>query len=595
MVKHPFILSATVDFPDDVIPGPYDGRLLEELMGTLKMMGVRRVYWLYYGDVEPDSLWAGSLFDNPQIPYGTQTIEAIGEPLKAAVPVAHRHGLEMYGVLKPYNTGMSGSNGPCSGRRLSGIERIGGAVPQVIPFLERYPHTRLRRRPDTRSSKSVPVTRMRLLKRDDSPTRVRPENLRLWTSSDNGRYARLNAPLTVTERVEPAPREVRNYYGELVVTKGAAVRTLTIDGLNISERFVVVTTDFTDEAGDFINTACGMVEAYGGDSSTPLPVVVASRGAFWSGPRDLGNNAPDFDSGLGHFEIPLDVNASSEGEGWFWNRLAGGGLVGFAQGKNDYLPGTVSEVYPEVHRLWDGWVDRILETGVDGIDIRVSSHGSLVDEPWEYGFDEPAVEAYRMKQGAEPWSSTDDLVRFSRLRGQHFTSFIRRTSNRARSMGRKMQAHIHTEAFRPDIVHGQIMGFPPNTHFAWQDWMRAGLLDGITFRTSWFEALEDQPGTPPVRSRLSNALSDAVAVEALELAGELGVPAYMNRYLDRAVGVEEYLSDLETAMRDERFAGFDLYESASFIRPTSDGSRLESYKGRVELIRGKARELGLLF
>ena len=593
MAKHPFILSATVDFPDDVIPGPYDGRLLDELMGTLKSMGVRRVYWLYYGDVEPESLWAGSLYENPQIPYGTQTLETIGEPLKAAVPFAHRHGLEIYGVLKPYNTGMSGSNGPCSGRRLSGIERIGGAVPQVIPFLERYPHMRLRRRPDTRAGHGVPVSRIRLLKRDASPTRVRPENLQLWTSKDNGRYSRLDAALSVTERVEPAPREVRNYYGELVVAEGAPIRTLTIDGLNIRERFVVVTTDFTDEAGDFINTACGMVEAYGGDSSTPLPVVVASRGAFWTGPRDLGSNTPDFDSGLGHIEIPLDVNASSEREGFFWNRLAGGGLVGFAQGKNEYLPGTVSEVYPEVHRLWDGWVDRILDTGVDGIDIRVSSHGSLVDEPWEYGFDEPAVEAYRLKYGTDPWSSPDDIVRFSRLRGEHFTSFIRRTSNRARSMGRKMQAHIHTEAFRPDIVHGQIMGFPPNTHFAWQDWMRAGLLDGITFRTSWFEALEDLPGTPPVRSRLSNALKDPVAGEALDLAGELGVPAYMNRYLDRAVGVEEYLSDLETAMRDERFAGFDLYESASFIRPTSDGSRLESYKGRVELIRGKARELGL--
>ena len=105
---------------------------------------------------------------------------------------------------------------------------------------------------------------------------------------------------------------------------------------------------------------------------------------------------------MGHFEIPLDVNVASEGEGVFWHRLAVGGLVGFAQGKNEYLPGTVSEVYPEVHRLWDGWVDRILETGVDGIDIRVSSHGSLVDEPWEYGFDEPVVEAHRMKYDSGP-------------------------------------------------------------------------------------------------------------------------------------------------------------------------------------------------
>ena len=594
MAKHPFVLSATVDFPDDVIPGPYDGRLLEELIATLKSMGVRRVYWLYYGDVNPKSFWAGSLYENAQIPYGTQTLEVIGEPLKAAVPVAHRHGLEIYGVLKPYNTGMSGTNGPCSGRRLSGMERIGGAVPQVIPFLEQYPHTRLRRRPDTEAGHGVPVTRIRLLKRDASPTRVRPENLHLWTSEDNGRYSRLDVPLAVTERVEPAPREVRNYYGELVVEKGAPVRTLTIDGLNIRERFVVVTTDFTDEAGDFINTAYGMVEAYGDDSSAPLPVVVASRGAFWNGPRDLEDNSPDFDSGLGHFEIPLDGNASSEGDGSFWNRLAVGGLVGFAQGKNEYLPGTVSEAYPEVHRLWDGWVDRILETGVDGIDIRVSSHGSLVDEPWDYGFDELAVEAYRTKYGTDPWSSDDDLVRFSRLRGEHFTSFMRRTSNRARSMGRKMQAHIHTEAFRPDIVHGQIMGFPPNTHFAWQDWMRDGLLDGITFRTSWFEALEDMPGTPPARSRLANALRDAVAVEALDLASDLGIPAYMNRYIERAVEDEEYLSDMEAALRDERFAGFDLYESACFLRATADGSRLEPYKGRVELIRGKAGELGLL-
>ena len=83
-------------------------------------------------------------------------------------------------------------------------------------------------------------------------------------------------------------------------------------------------------------------------------------------------------------------------------------------------------------------------------------------------------------------------------------------------------------------------------------------------------------------------------MEALELASELGIPAYMNRYIERAVGDEEYMSDLEAALGDERFAGFDLYESACFLRPTSDGSRLEPYKGRVELIRGKVGELGLL-
>ena len=595
MTKHPFILSATVDFPDDIIPGPYNFDLLDKMMSTLKSIGVKRVYWLYYGDVDQNSFWAGDLFENPQITFGKETVNATGEPLKAAVPIAHEHGIEVYGVLKPYNTGMSSTNAPGSGCKSSSIQRIGGAIPQAIPFLERYPHTRLRRRPDSRTTgETVPVTKIRLLKKDDFPTRVRPENLQIWTSPDNGSYSKLDARFTVTEHVEPSPGEVRDYYGELVTGEGASVRTLTLNGLHITDRFVVVTTDFADDNGDFVNTAVGMIEAYGENSDTPLPVVVASRGAFWSGPRDLQENSPDFDSGLGLFQITLDMDNASERRGQFWNRLAAGGLVAFAQGKNEYLPGMASEVYPEVNRLWDGWVDRVLETGVDGIDIRVSSHGSLVDEPWEYGFDEPIVGAYRTKYGTAPWESADDLARFARLRGEYFTSFIRRTSNRARSMGKMMQAHIHTEAFRPDVVHGQIMGFPPNTHFAWQQWMSDGLLDGITFRTSWFEALEDQPGTPPVRSKLTNALQDSVAAEALELANDLGIPAYMNRYIDRAVGIDEYLSDMEFALNDERFAGFDLYETSNFILPTTDGSRLESYEGRVEMLQAKVKELGLL-
>ena len=68
----------------------------------------------------------------------------------------------------------------------------------------------------------------------------------------------------------------------------------------------------------------------------------------------------------------------------------------------------------------------------------------------------------------------------------------------------------------------------------------------------------------------------------------------MNRYIERAVGDEEYLADMEAALVDDRFAGFDLYESACYLRATSDGSRLESYKDRVELLREKARELGFL-
>ena len=101
----PFILSATVDFPDDMSHGTYTPNLLDRMMVQLKEIGVTRVYWLYYGDVDQDSYWAGSNALIDTVLFQRRTLTNIGEPLKAAVPFAHAHGLEIYGVLKPYNGG----------------------------------------------------------------------------------------------------------------------------------------------------------------------------------------------------------------------------------------------------------------------------------------------------------------------------------------------------------------------------------------------------------------------------------------------------------------------------------------------------------
>ena len=67
----PFVLSATVDFPDDVGYGTYTPELLDRMMVQLKELGVTRVYWLYYGDVNQDSYGAGKMIENARGPYGT--------------------------------------------------------------------------------------------------------------------------------------------------------------------------------------------------------------------------------------------------------------------------------------------------------------------------------------------------------------------------------------------------------------------------------------------------------------------------------------------------------------------------------------------
>jgi len=592
----PFILSATVDFPDDMSHGTYTPDLLDRMMVQLKEIGVTRVYWLYYGDVDQDSYWAGDnalQFNNS--PFERRTLTNIGEPLKAAVPFAHAHGLEIYGVLKPYNGGAACTYPEGAAEsRASTVTRIGGPLLGAIPFVERHPDTRVRRRPVEAPPdlETTAIRKIRLLKRDDSPTRVRGEDIQIWTSESNFKYERKQIDFSVTEAVEPAPREVRDYYGDLVTAKGALVRTLTIEGLDLSDRFIAVTTGLKGP-GDFVNTAVGMVEAYG-LGPEPLPVVVATQGAIWVRPRDFREYGLDFDCGLGTYEVPFDDQNDRRDDSSRWSSMLTGGLIAFARGKNEYLAGTPCEAYPEVRRLWSGWVQRMIDAGVDGIDVRISAHGSLTDESAEYGYNEPIVEEFTRRYGVGPTGSATDLSRLAELRGEHFTSFIRETSESIRGAGGKMQVHVHTEAFRPEPCHGQMMGFPDNIGFDWRSWVEEGLLDGVTFRMSWFEGLEDPPESPPDRSCLVNALAEPYAKESLDTLVDAGVPAYLNRYFQRSVGDEEYLSDLEKVHGDERFGGFDLYEFSIMAHATPDGTALNSYNGRMEMIQAKVEELGLV-
>jgi len=320
--QRPFVLSATVDFPEDVRAGVYTYALLDQMMSRLKAVGVSRIDWLYYGDIDPDSFWAGNLFDFMK--YGQRTLKEIGEPLKAAVPVAHKYGLEIYGVLKPFNTGLSGTYPEGSPEaHAAKATRIGGTLQQVIPFTERHPETRIQRRPLQTPSNALgqSIKKIRLIKRDDSPTRITRDHLQIWTSPSNYRYQLYQGPFSFDDRIEPSTREVRDYYGNLVTAHKQPVRVLTLEGLDLFDRFIAVTTDFKDERADFKNTEVGMIEAYEADPA-PLPVVVASRSAIWICPQDLRTGGLEFDSGYGPFEVELDSdNSSGEGSAWWLYRV----------------------------------------------------------------------------------------------------------------------------------------------------------------------------------------------------------------------------------------------------------------------------------
>lgn len=117
----------------------------------------------------------------------------------------------------------------------------------------------------------------------------------------------------------------------------------------------------------------------------------------------------------------------------------------------------------------------------------------------------------------------------------------------------------------------------------------------MTLRSSWYEAAEDPlDGSPARRSKLANILADPVVAEVLGVTKRLALPVYLNRYVARAIPIEEYVGDMERIWRDSRFAGFDLYEFFHLARATPDGARLVPVQDRMHRIRRKARELGLV-
>lgn len=585
-------LSITVDFPDDICKGPYDPARLDALMAAIAYTGAQRVHWLYYGEVTPDDPRCGNIFNAHWATYGPESISALGEPLRAAVPVAKAHGLEIFGVLKPFNGGLSGTyplGSPEAGSK-SRLVRIGGTLQQVIPFLERHPEMRIQRRPGGGNT-AGPVAAIRLLKGDAAASRMRPEHLRLWVSEDNYHYQPLQMVPEGTVTVELAVRTVCDYHGNMLIRRGDPIRVVTLTGLALSAPFVVLTTTFTEGAGDFRNTPLGMIEVLGQDGR-PLDCVLATHAAGWIQPRDFRTYGLDFDLGYGHLPVTLD-------EPWCgvagdpWQPFAGedelaaqalmgkgpvGGFVGFALGKNEYLPAAPNEAYPEVRALWLAWVQAMLDTGVDGVDLRITAHGCMTDEPEVYGWNPPVMAAYRERFGDGPI----ELSKLATVRGDFYTQFVREVSKMVRERGKKLQLHLHAEAFRPDPVFGQQNGVPANIEFQWRRWLDEGLADSVYLRTSWFEGAEDPLGVKSTqRSRLKRMLADPVAHEMLAVAAKHRLPVILNRYIGRAAGLDEYLDDLELTARDGRFAGFDVYEFFDLAQSDPVHSGLTPRLGRL--------------
>ena len=208
MSTRPFILEALVDFPDDAFsaPEPISADHLDSMMAGLARAGVRRVSFQCYGYGHGGYFIADGL-DSAWTNYA-RTLDLLGNPLQVAVDAGHRHGLEVYGYFKPYETGlaMAFPEGAPESRAWGRLWRLGGYLAWLEPFVIQHPELRIRRNPTLAPHETgqQPIAALRLTKKDDAPTRVTGDRLQIWTSQRNYRYRRLEQDVRVDEAVEPA-------------------------------------------------------------------------------------------------------------------------------------------------------------------------------------------------------------------------------------------------------------------------------------------------------------------------------------------------------------------------------------------------------
>lgn len=450
-------LSVAVDFYDDILEaGQFpDKDQIAALMAYVRELGAESVDWIY------DDMWA--IYD--AYPGGFDL-------LRAAVDSAHAEGLRFHAVYKPFEGGLAHLILPPGMPRPTETpvwEDLDGILPIVRPFIARHLEFCFKRMPGDADPGGA-VAAIRLFKNDDAPVTLKASDVTLWTGTANGRFERVPGRFTLDTHTAFRP----------VFPLGRTCRVVTLAGLEIpaGERYLEVR--FAEGAFDgqpFSNEYHDLAELVRADG-TVVPSTTAAA-------------APPGDHYVRHFAKPVmsrliryghrpEVQAFLADEEAIRAHAAEmrayvrapaekdrvihvheRRLISIARGKPPFLFPHLNPVYPEVRQEWLRTLSRLLASGADAIDIRVSSHANPQDR-WAYGFNEPVLAAL----GGEA-----NLAGAARVIGSAFTAFLREARDRVHAQGRKLGVHLMTSFLVPRD-EGLAHPLQEGMDYDWETWIR---------------------------------------------------------------------------------------------------------------------------
>jgi len=505
-----FLVAMTVDFADDLLRAerPWVEKDFRGLVAQLHEWGIQRVYWIYNGDWHTGRWNDCGLFFADQTGKAEKTFRNVPSPLSVVADEAHKRGMTAYAIIKPYDFANNLTSLPDDPDQLPppGTKRLwscGGYATRIMPFLTAHPELLMQRHPygTDATSPGSPVRTIEIYSHDDAPFPFAASDVKLLVSDDNARYRPYSGPVRIVERVEERREVVYHWSGNRQGQAGTRVRVLALHGLDIREKYFAVKLASARPGPLVANRLCALAEVFM-DGDEPLPFTLgmrakqqfAVRGKMWRWmPGTLEEGGANFEFLFG---IP-SFRADGFGMDSWWAVDSAHDFLAFCRGKSPHAY-ALSYAHKESRDFLVSFVAGCLDTGVDGVDLRLNSHCSTF-EPQAYGFNPPVVEEFRRRYGVDVLTEDFDWFDWQKLQGEYLTQAIREVSSLIRSRGKKCQVHLGHYCATTDR---QVSYF--NLYHDWKTWLREGLVDETTHKDSRLDsplchdvrALSDELGLP---------------------------------------------------------------------------------------------------
>ena len=572
-VSKDFVLEVNVDLPDDLMHAPFTTDMFDQMFTEFNRWGVRRVHWIYYGGAK-SGLWdcciQGLAYRN-----WVKTVEKMGELFPAAVKSAHAHGLEIFGLIKPFDMGFfeSFGEGTPAAKAHGKLARIGGPIGWIANFAAQRRDLITSRKPGAFGpARSEAFTRIDLVKEDDRPAAFSVDDIRLFISDDNAAYRPYEGPMTREERIEEYPVWEHTASGGRPTGRNRRARVMRLKNLDIRSKYMALTVEGREES--FANSLVNLIHVFGEhEEERRLTYGLMSRAVPAEPERcNLPTRVPDFRTLGVEFDCwpgtPTNVFPDYDGIRASYALDGPSGILAVARGKEQGPIAMLSPSFAEVQDWWLTWVQDCLDAGADGIELRVRNHHNTLT--WrEFGFEKPVRDEFLKRYGVDIWITDDfDPAAWRQLRGEAYTQFYRRVRDLTRRHGKPMGLHISPTTAGMEPEQGAAM----EIHWDWRRWLGEGLCDSVTMKELW-------PRT-------------SLAEEVLSLARPRNIRTIFCPYANnlwRKPGGERIVADWIRLAREGGYDGYQLYECCAVVRGSKDGRITMEQPALRELFR---REFG---